>query len=326
MERNGKKNVLILGGAGFIGSNISRKYVTEGHRVTIIDGLLKFTGGNKNNIKEILPQVDFICSKVEKVNNLSKLIGENEIIIDCMGWTAHRLGIKNPRYDLELNTISHLAVIEAIPDNKNIKVIYLGSRGQYGNPLKCKEIVEDTSMLPIDIQGVNKLSAESYYRIFAKIKGINVISLRFSNCFGEGQPRKGEDIGLVGSFIRDVILGKKILLYGNNRKRELIYVGDLVAAVFKLSTREIHGFQAFNLSGQLLPIEKLIKAIIKCVDSGSYAIMPLPQEIKNIDNGNIRLNGRKLVKKIGKIAMTDLNKALLSTIKYFKEMANDLEM
>lgn len=312
------KNILVVGGAGFIGSNIVRQCLFYGASITVIDGLLKNTGGQKSNLKDILSQIEFIGSKVEDVHNLNEIVIHNEVIIDCMGWGTHRLGIKEPRYDLKLNCESHLVLIDNLPQRPDQKVIYLGSRGQYGNP-KGAEITETMNMVPVDVQGIHKLAAESYYRIYAQLKGFNVISLRIPNCFGENQPTEGEDIGLIGNFVKEILADNLVGVFGENRKRELVYVKDVAEVICQLCLKEFSGFTAYNLGGHSILIEDLVKLLIKILGKGKYEVKPLPHEIGSIDIGSIKLNDDHLREFIGAIPQTNLNEALTTTIDYFKD-------
>jgi UDP-glucose 4-epimerase len=312
-----KNNVLVLGGAGFIGSNIAEKLSSDDFNVTVIDGLLPSTGGDRSNISSFVKNIVFIESRIENVSNLDSIVLQSDVIIDSMAWTSHVSAIKKPEYDLELNCLSHLHLIKLLRGKKNKKIIYLGSRGQYGNP-HVGSIDENTDMIPVDIQGIHKLTCESYYRVYAKIFGFDVISLRIPNCFGKKQPIKGEDIGLVGSFIVDAIHNEEIEIYGQNRKRNLIYVDDLVEVIIGLLLCSLPGFNAFNISGYDLPIHVLAQSIVDITGTGKVVLKEMPKEIINIDVGNAHYDSSKLKILIPTQKVSDLEIALKETINYFK--------
>ena len=98
-----------------------------------IDGIMKNTGGNRNNLIYLKNNITFIDKRIEDVENLPDLIQSVDLIICSMGWTPHQAAILDPFYDLELNIKSHLTLLNILIDFKNKKVIYLGSRSQYGN-------------------------------------------------------------------------------------------------------------------------------------------------------------------------------------------------
>jgi UDP-glucose 4-epimerase len=315
-----KRNALVLGGAGFIGSNIAEMLLSKDFKVTVIDGLLPLTGGDRSNISSFLKDIVFIESKIEDVRDLGAIIQESDVIIDAMAWTSHIAAIQKPEYDLELNCLSHLHLIKMLKGTKNKKVIYLGSRGQYGNPV-VGAIVEDTVMVPEDIQGIHKLAAESYYRVFSKLYGFDIISLRIPNVFGKNQPYKNEDIGLVGLFIVKALTDEMIEVYDNNRRRSLLYVNDLAEVVVQLIDCEQNGFTTFNVKGYDVSINWLANEIIEIVNAGKLIIKGIPDEIKKIDIGSAVFDDSKL-KKIMDINVTDIHTALLQTTSYFKEKRN----
>lgn len=320
-----KQAVLVLGGAGFIGSHIADRFQQEGWAVTVLDGLLAKTGGRTENVAALIGKINFVSTPIESTPNLSDLINQADVIVDAMAWTAHTLALKDPLYDMRLNVESHLHLIQELADHPAKRVLYLGSRGQYGNP-KTAEITEDTPMAPEDVQGTHKLSAESAFRIFSKASGMNVVSLRFGNCYGPRQMADGADLGLVGNFVRDLLEGRTISLFGGGRFRNIIYVKDVADVVFKLATASTTGFQAFNLAGERMTIGELVKTLIAVMGKGAVEEKPMPEEIKAMDIGNAVFSEAKLKKFLGVWQATPLKTGLADTIHYFRSLKRDLSM
>ena len=311
-------SVLILGGAGFVGSAIAAGYCNAGWSVSIVDGLLPGTGGRAENLARIRSRIRFVPAAVEEVGDLKKLIAGHGLIVDAMAWTSHQAALERPEYDLRLNAASHLHVIRHLKDASQATVLYLGSRSQYGNP-PLAQITEETPMVPEDVQGIHKLAAESYYRVYAKLYGFNAISLRFPNCFGEHQPVAGDDIGLIGSFIRDALAGKTIEVYGSGRTRSVVYVNDVVSIALRLSRAALSGFTPFNISGSDVAIGDLATTIVGIAGSGACRVKELPKHIQAIDAGAAVLSDAKLRGVIGAVEYAPLRPALEKTVAYFKE-------
>ena len=309
---------LIAGGAGFIGSHIAARFIQAGHKVMVVDGLLGRTGGRRENLVGLLPGIQFFDMPVERLANLAGLIAENDLLVDCMGWTCHRLALQDPLYDMHLNIGSHLALINAIPHGSGKKVISLGSRGQYGNP-KVERITEVTPSNPEDIQSSHKQAAESNWRVFSRIKGFAVISLRFGNCFGRRQPVRGEDIGMIGGFIRDLLQGRRVELFGTGRRRPVIYAGDVAEAELLCAQMPFQGSQFFNLTGQDVVLEGLLDLLIREVGQGSYHLRESPAEIKSIDVGNAAFCGDRLETFLGSVPRTSLETGIKRTVEYFRK-------
>lgn len=313
-----RTKILILGGAGFIGSNLAIEFLNKGARIKIVDGFLKHTGANIDNIKTILEEVEFYDCKVENCSDLPHLVQESDLIIDSMGLTSHVFGMEHLLTDVRINLISHIHVIDALKSSKHKKVIYLGSRGQYGK-VKESVITEDTSQQAIDSQGVSKTAAESLYRIYAQRFGFRVLSLRITNCFGENQKFDGPDIGLVGSFIRDVLAGKPVEVFGNsNRKKNLVYVKDLVRIIAKLSTVNFDTFEVYNVAGVEVSLATLLYTIICCIGEGKYTMSDFPDSIRKIDVGEAQFNDDKLRNKLGTFDYTEIETPIRNTITYFQ--------
>jgi nucleoside-diphosphate-sugar epimerase len=312
------RTILILGGAGFIGSNIAERFLHEGWNIIIIDGLLGQTGGKRQNIEPFLNHLLFIKSRIEDVDSLHEIIQKSDIIVDCMAWTAHRHALENPKYDLELNCHSHLSFIEVLKQFPSKKIIYLGSRGQYGNPAPEK-IREETPMIPEDVQGIHKLAAESYFRVYSKLYDFDVVSLRIPGCFGKNQPTYGDDLGLIGNFIRDALADRTIEIYGRYRRRSFIYVQDIVEIVYRLVNMPFADFSAYNITGVESSIYDIANTIVKIVGLGNCIVTEIPHGIRVIDIGSAGLNEEKFCQLIGEYPRTNLMDALTATIQYFQE-------
>jgi nucleoside-diphosphate-sugar epimerase len=316
MKKKLEKTVLIAGGAGFLGSHIAKRFCRAGYDVTVIDGLLEHTGGKERNIDSILESIHLHKVDIRDAHSLSDVIRNSQVVVDCMAWTAHRSALQDPLHDLRLNAESHLHLLHYLHPQQ--KIVYLGSRSQYGTP-DVDVIVEDTPMIPVDIQGTHKIAAESYFRVYARLNGLNVISLRFPNCFGVNQPLDGEDVGLVGGFIRDLLRRRLVEVYGTHRKRSLVYAPDLAEVILQLSQYPFVGFSAYNLAGTEIHITSLVEKLIELIGSGTYQLREMPADISSIDVGNASFSNGKLRAVIGEIPITDINFALQTTIDYFKE-------
>ena len=106
-----RDSVLVLGGAGFIGSQVVDRFVRAGHRVRVIDGLLDRTGGREAHLSQLRSRIEWIRADVREVGDFDRLLEGTSVIVDCMAWTSHRLAIQDPLHDLDLNVASHLSYL-----------------------------------------------------------------------------------------------------------------------------------------------------------------------------------------------------------------------
>jgi UDP-glucose 4-epimerase len=307
--------IAIFGGAGFIGSLIAKECVNRGYETTVIDGLLPQTGGREENLNSVVNKIHFIPKKIEDIKNLDDILIQSDVSICAMAWTSHLKAMQNPEYDIELNLLSHVRLLSEAP--AGVKLIYIGSRGQYGSATGT--VGEDTPMLPVDVQGINKTAAESYYRVYSKIKGLKTISLRLPNCFGINQPVKGEDIGLIGGMTRDLLENKIVKVYGTNRMRNFLYGDDCARIVCDIINSDFDEFTAYNVAGTYVSIINLAQKLATIIGTGNYETEEISYEIKHIDAGNAKLDENLLKKKIGIINYTDFDVAIQKTVEYFKK-------
>lgn len=305
--------ILIAGGAGFIGSHITEKLLFSGHEVVVMDGFEAETSGSADNLGH-LGGFRLISDSVESCKCLPEHLERADVVIDCMGWTRHLLALKNPLYDLQLNVSSHLVLMRALKNSPCRRVIYLGSRGQIGNAAS-DPIDDDAPRLPVDVQGIHKTAAESHYRVFAKLNDAKVLSLIIGNTFGPRMPMEGADIGLIGGFLRDVLAGRSIELYGKGRSREFTYAPDLAWIVSRLCEHDWDGFQSLNIPGTAVSLEDLVQTMIELSGTGGYSTEDWPAEVKAIDIGAARLCPRKIESWLGILPATPLREALQQTIR-----------
>ena len=322
LDKYSKMEVSVLGGAGFIGSHLVEKLLSLGASVTIIDGFIPGTGASKSNLQGLAGNFRLIEKPIADIETLPEIASKADLLIDAMGLTSHSFGLENPQLDIECNLMSHLHLLQALKTLKHKKLIYLGSRSQYGRS-NGGDVNEETSMIPLDVQGINKLSAEHYYRVFSEIYKLNVISLRVTNCYGPRQKTEGDDIGLVGSFIRDAIQEKPIHAFGSEKRiKSLIYVEDLCNIILLSGLKVLPGFSVFNVAGRETTLGSLLENVVSVCQSGAYSVKPFPDHLKLIDVGNSRFSGKRLQNFLGDIELSDSKEALQKTVAYFKNRAS----
>ena len=135
------KNVLITGGLGFIGSNLSIELVRLGANVTIVDNMLPRQGGNLFNIEPVKNKVRINYSDIRNQLSMNHLVKDQDIIFHLAGQVNHVDSMKNPVQDLEINCLGTLVLMQALRhNNPDAIVVYSGTRGEYGSKRKpaCK--------------------------------------------------------------------------------------------------------------------------------------------------------------------------------------------
>ncbi len=314
------KKILIAGGLGFIGSNLARKLVSLGAKVQIIDALVPESGGNLFNVQGIENQIDIHIADVRNESEISSVVKGQDYLFNLIGQNSHLDSMKEPHADLELNCRSQLSILEACRKiDPSPKIIFTSTRQIYGRP-ESLPVHECHPLLPVDINGVHKLAGEWYHRIYAQNYDLRVCILRLTNTYGPRMRIKDSRQTFLGWWIHEMIGGNEFQIFGNgDQLRDFTFVEDAVQALLLTAQREEINSQIFNLSGDgPVSLEGLAKLLIRLHGSGSYRLIPFPEDLKLIDIGDYYADATKINSMIGWRPKIGLEEGLLKTLRFFK--------
>ena len=315
------KKILITGGLGFIGSNLAIRLVKYGVDVTIVDSLIPDYGGNLFNIEEIKDKVHVNIADVRDRSSMSYLVRGKDYIFNLAGQVSHIDSMSDPFTDLEINCVSQLSILEACRNhNKDVKIVYAGTRQQYGKP-NYLPVDERHLVQPTDVNGINKMAGEWYHILYCRVYGIRTTSLRITNTYGPRLLMKHNRQGFAGWFIRQVIDSERIKIFGDGSQvRDFTYVDDVVEAILLAATNEKADGDFFNLGSlEHISLLEFVKLLIELNGSGSYEIVPFPEDKKKIDIGSFYSNYSKIKNTLGWEPTIDLREGLSRTLEYYKK-------
>src|SRR3989344_6134062 len=170
--------VLIIGGLGFIGSNLAIALVKKGAEVTILDNLTPNLGGNLFNIEPVKDKVDIHVSDIRDRLAVEQLVKEKEYIFHLARQTDHILSLTDPFPDIDINVRGTAILLEACKKyNPRVRLIYTGTRGQYGKAVKLP-VSEDAPTNPRGIYEITNLTAEKMIQVYHDVHGIQSVMLR----------------------------------------------------------------------------------------------------------------------------------------------------
>jgi UDP-glucose 4-epimerase len=227
----------------------------------------------------------------------------------------------DPFTDLEINCVSQLSILEACKNyNKDVKIVYAGTRQQYGKP-NYLPVDENHLVQPTDVNGINKMAGEWYHILYCRVYGIRTTSLRITNTYGPRLLMKHNRQGFAGWFIRQVIDSERIKIFGDGSQvRDFTYVDDVVEAILLAATNEKADGDFFNLGSlEHISLLEFVKLLIELNGSGSYEIVPFPEDKKKIDIGSFYSNYSKIKNTLGWEPTIDLREGLSRTLEYYKK-------
>lgn len=250
-------NILVTGGAGFIGSHVVDLLIRQKHNVFIIDNL---SSGKKENINLI---AKFYHRDLSNYEEIEKIFEENkiEIVYHLAAQVNVRKSILNPSEDAKQNVLNTIKLLELCVKYKVKHFVFSSTGGAiYGNDVKIPT-PETEKEVPISPYGCSKLSVEKYLNFFSKVYGLKYTCLRYSNVYGPRQNPESE-AGVISVFFQRLFSNKKCLIFGGIQKRDFVYVEDVARA--NLLALKDEENQIYNVSsGKEIDIIEIFSKISK---------------------------------------------------------------
>jgi UDP-glucose 4-epimerase len=315
------KKVLVTGGLGFIGSNLSARLVDVGARVTIVDNMIPRLGGNLFNVKEIANRVHINFSDVRDAHSMDYLVKGQEVIFHLAGQVNHVDSIRNPIQDLDINCRGTLVLLESCrKHNREVKVIFAGTRGEYGASVKLP-VAEDHPTNPKGIYAVTNLMAEKTVLVYHDVHRIPGACLRITNTYGPRHQMAHDEYGVVNWFIRKAIDDEQIPVFGDGRiLRDFLFVDDAVECFLKVADCPQAYGEVFNVgTGVPYSFIDLAKKIVEIAGTGKTAFTEFTQERKEVEPGDYYTDISKIKRVVGWEPRTGLEDGLRQTIQFYRE-------
>ena len=319
MKNYSGKEILITGGLGFIGSNLARRLVSQGANLTLVDSLIPQYGGNTFNIDDIKNKVAVNVCDVRDTFAMEHLIQGKEYLFNLAGQTSHLDSMADPHTDLDINAAAQLSILEVCRKvNPDIKIVFASTRQLYGRP-DYLPVDEKHPNRPVDVNGINKLAGEWYHLLYNNVYGIRACALRLTNTYGPRMRVKDARQTFLGIWIRLLIEGRPIKVFGNGLQlRDFNYVDDCVEALLLAGASDQANGKVYNLGGsEVIGLKDLSKMMVNLGHSGSFELAPFPSERKAIDIGDYYSDFSLITKELGWVPKIDLKDGLKRSLNYY---------
>jgi dTDP-glucose 4,6-dehydratase/UDP-glucose 4-epimerase len=316
-----KKKILITGGLGFIGSSLARALVNQGARVTLVDSLIPQYGGNLFNIADIRDKLEVNICDVRDPHAMKYLVQGKDYLFNLAGQTSHMDSMTDPQTDLDINASAQLSILEACHlNNRDIKIVFASTRQLYGKP-DYLPVDEKHPIRPVDVNGINKLAGEWYHLLYNNVYGIRACALRLTNTYGPGMRVKDARQTFLGIWIRLLLEGKPIKVFGDGEQlRDFNYVDDCVDALLLAGASEQSNGKVYNLgSEQVIGLKALAELMTNLGYDGSYELIPFPEERKAIDIGDYYSDFSLISAELGWSPRFTLQHGLIQTLKFYSK-------
>ncbi|OQY44355.1 MAG: hypothetical protein B6242_12955 [Anaerolineaceae bacterium 4572_78] len=302
-------NILIIGGAGFLGANLVRYCLNKPDvTVTVMDVLEPHLHATIENLKPVWNKIRFIRGDMRDETLLAEVVQKQDIIFNCAAQTSHPLSLQHPLLDASINCLGNLKLLETIRLlNPDAVVVYPSSSTVIGKA--TQSIVDEThSEKPLDIYSANKSVAEKYYCIYHTVHNLKTVVLRFANLYGpygRGLP----EFGFINYFIKLIQNNQPITIFGSgSQTRNVMYVEDAAEVMWLAATAPpksiplkgeeqgvgLFGKSYFATSDQHLSVIEIAETIVHVFDKGKIIHISWPDERKRIEVGTVKFSSKCL--------------------------------
>ena len=268
---------LVTGGAGFIGSNITKKLVDLKKEVVVFDN---FSTGTIDNLKSIKNKIRIIKGDLGNFSEVKKAVKNIDYIIHHGAISSVQQSINNPYKTNETNVTGTLNILICAKESNIKRVVFAGSASAYGNE-KTIPKKETTKLSPQSPYGLHKLFGEEYCKLFSSLYGLDTVTFRYFNVFGPNQSSKSDYATVIPIFVTKMLKGKPPIIYGDGKQtRDFIFIDNVVNAnLSALHSKKRFNGKIFNIAaGKRYNLLDLVNNLNKILNKNYTPIFDKPRK------------------------------------------------
>jgi nucleoside-diphosphate-sugar epimerase len=312
----GFSEILVTGGAGFIGSHIVDRLLKEGFKVRVLDNL---STGEKKNLAQHKNKktFQFIEGDIRNLELVKRAVRGVDAVIHEAALVSVTRSVENPLLSNEINVTGTLNLLKASADAHVKRFVLASSCAVYGDTETLPNH-EKLAPKPLSPYAVDKLATENYAKVFHNVYGLETVSLRYFNVYGPRQ-KHGPYSGVITTFINCLLENKSPTIYGGGEQtRDFVNVKDAVEAnMLALTKREAAG-EVFNIStGEHITINKLTETLQKIM--GKTFLKPVHAEPRPGDIKHSYGDITKARRNLGYKPKVQLEKGLSELVKSYSK-------
>jgi UDP-glucose 4-epimerase len=260
-----KRNYLVTGGAGFIGSHIVERLVHDGHSVRVLDD---FSAGKEENLAPLLHKIELVRGDIRDKAVVTDAVKDIEVVFHEAALGSVPRSVADPETTHEVNITGTLNVLLAARDAGVRRLVFASSSSVYGETLELPKH-EKIQPQPLSPYALSKLTGEYYISIFKEVYGFEAVALRYFNIFGPRQDPNSSYAAVMPKFAMALLGGERPVIYGDGlQSRDFTYVENVVEANLLASEAENIAGQAFNVAcGGRYTLLELLAKMKECLGS-----------------------------------------------------------
>jgi UDP-glucose 4-epimerase len=319
------RSCVVTGGLGFIGSNLALRLAREGASVTVVDALHPRHGGNPLNLRADDgddgegAEVTVVEGDLGAPEAL-RAAADAEIIFNLAGQVSHVDSMNEPLFDLDVNTRSHVALLEGLRrDNPDATVVFTSTRQLFGKP-RYLPVDEEHPVAPVDVNGITKHATEQFHLLYGETYGLRTSVVRLTNVYGPRQRLRDDFQGFLPIFVRRALLGETLRVFGDGaQQRDCLYVDDVVDCLLRVVTAADAGGEVFNVGNdEHLSLREIAEAIVAATGVGAVEFAEWPADRDAIDIGSYFGDSSKAKRTLDWEPETRFAEGIAATVDFYR--------
>jgi UDP-glucose 4-epimerase len=260
---NMKTLALVTGGAGFIGSHITDRLLSDGFRVRVLDN---FSTGKRENLPDS-GDLEIITGDVGSFDDVHKAMKGVESVFHEAAIASVPKTIDDPIGSQRTNYQGTLNVLEAARQQGAKRVVFAASAAVYGDLPELPKR-EDMKLKPLSPYAVDKLASEYACQMYTHLHGLETVCLRYFNVYGPRQDPGSPYSGVISIFADRLKNGERPVIYGDGEQtRDFVFVSDVVEANIMAATADMAAGRVINIAtGQVVTLNELLKSMCRILN------------------------------------------------------------
>jgi UDP-glucose 4-epimerase len=312
------RRVLVIGGFGFIGINLTERLRALGARVTVATRSVDRHRAVAADAEARGTRV--VECDLRDITAMRAAVAGQDLVVNLAGQSGAVRSMEDPFTDLDVNCRGNLVLLEALrEENPSARLVFVSSRLTYGR-VGAGLVTEDHLPSPTCMHAVHKLAVEQYLKVYGQVYGLACTIARLTNPYGPGQPSERTAYGVVNRMIHQALAGERILVYGDGcQRRDYIYIDDAVAALLKLAESPDSAGRTYNVgSGVGTPLVDMARAITAMAGRGRLEMVAWPPLAEQIETGDFVADIGRIRREVGWEPRVPLADGLERTVAFYR--------
>lgn len=315
------KRVLVIGGLGFIGSNLTRQLIATGARVGI---LTRSLDAHRARVAELASHgVTVGQGDVRDAAAVARAVAGQELVFNLSGQSGAARSVEDPHTDLDINYRGHLVVLEAARQaSPSAKVVFASSRLHYGHQDRLP-VPEEATPNPLSFHAIHKSAAEDATRVYGRLFGLRAVVARITNPYGPGQPRERTAYGVINRLVHLAVSGDVLPIYGDGAQlRDYVHVSDVARALLAMGESTAADGRTYNVgSGTGTKLVDAATAIVEIAGGGRIARVAWPPLAEQVETGDFVADISRIRAELGWAPSIALRQGLEQSVAAYREEA-----